>query len=193
MFGQFGRSWRARYRLGNFWACRRTGSRLGRPIVSPFTQWRDWWLHWRIHRGGALSGGDCPPAADRGSRGCPGHFGSHDRPVDRSGQRDIEARLVYGDSLAKPQTPAKAVNTHLTKPKTTIGRAEESDVGLFWRPFHCQPARGQSKNAKTPLCWPKPKARSASTVPPVTQPVQLKNGDRVEVGGTILLFSRAGR
>ena len=52
VFGLFGGLGGARYRLGNFRACRRAGSRLGRPIGGPFTQWRDWRLYRRGHRGG---------------------------------------------------------------------------------------------------------------------------------------------
>jgi VWFA-related protein len=75
----------------------------------------------------------------------------------------------------------------LIKAKTTIGRAEESDVGLF----------GDQSIANLHALIERQKgkffiARGEGPVRvnhvPVTQPVQLKNGDRVEVGGTLLLF-----
>ena len=75
----------------------------------------------------------------------------------------------------------------LMKAKTTIGRAEESDVGLFGdRSISDMHAVVERQKGKFLL------ARGQGTVKvnqsPVTQPVQLKNGDRVEVGGTLLLF-----
>lgn len=80
----------------------------------------------------------------------------------------------------------------LVKTKTTIGRAEESDVGLFGDQsvanLHAVIERQKGKFML---------ARGEGMVrvnhAPVTQPVQLKNGDRVEIGGTLLLFrERAG-
>jgi pSer/pThr/pTyr-binding forkhead associated (FHA) protein len=75
----------------------------------------------------------------------------------------------------------------LVKAKTTIGRAEENDVGLF--------GDQSVANRHAVVEWQKGKfflARGEGQVrvnqQPVTQPVQLKNGDRVEVGGTLLLF-----
>jgi pSer/pThr/pTyr-binding forkhead associated (FHA) protein len=75
----------------------------------------------------------------------------------------------------------------LVKAKTRIGRAEESDVGLFGDQsvanFHAMVERQKGKFLV---------ARGEGSVrvnqQPVTQPVQLKNGDRVEVGGTLFLF-----
>jgi len=75
----------------------------------------------------------------------------------------------------------------LIKPKTWMGRAEESDVGLFGDQsvanFHAVIERQKHKYLL---------ARGEGAVrvnqQPVTQPVQLKNGDRVEVGGTLFLF-----
>ncbi len=75
----------------------------------------------------------------------------------------------------------------LTKPRTIIGRAEESDVGLFGDQavahLHAFIERKQDAFVL---------ARGEGIVrvnqAPVTQPVPLKNGDRVEVGGTLFLF-----
>jgi hypothetical protein len=75
----------------------------------------------------------------------------------------------------------------LIKPKTRIGRAEESDVGLFGDQavanFHAVVERQKGKFLL---------ARGEGAVrvnqQPVTQPVQLKNGDRIEIGGTLFLF-----
>lgn len=75
----------------------------------------------------------------------------------------------------------------LIKPKTRIGRAEESDIGLFGDQavanFHAVIERQKQKYLL---------ARGEGAIrvnqQPVTQPVQLKNGDRVEVGGTLFLF-----
>ncbi len=75
----------------------------------------------------------------------------------------------------------------LTKARTTIGRAEESDVGLFGDQsianLHAFIERQKSQCVLT-------HAEGAVRVnqAPVTQPVTLKNGDRIEVGGTLLLF-----
>jgi hypothetical protein len=75
----------------------------------------------------------------------------------------------------------------LVKTKTTIGRAEESDVGLFGdRSISDMHAVVERQKGKFLL------ARGQGTVKvnqsPVTQAVELKNGDRVEIGGTLLLF-----
>ncbi|MGE0823776.1 MAG: FHA domain-containing protein [Candidatus Binatia bacterium] len=75
----------------------------------------------------------------------------------------------------------------LVKAKTTIGRAEENDVGLFGDQsvanLHAVVERQKGKFML---------ARGDGLVrvnqQPVTQPVQLQNGDRVEIGGTLLLF-----
>jgi hypothetical protein len=75
----------------------------------------------------------------------------------------------------------------LIKPKTRIGRAEESDIGLFGDQavanFHAVIERQKQKYLLA-------RGEGALRVnqQPVTQPVQLKNGDRVEVGGTLFLF-----
>lgn len=75
----------------------------------------------------------------------------------------------------------------LVKTKTTIGRAEESDVGLFGdRSVSDMHAVVERQKGKFIV------ARGQGTVTvnntPVTQPAQLKNGDRIEIGGTLLLF-----
>ncbi|MBI3800517.1 MAG: FHA domain-containing protein [Deltaproteobacteria bacterium] len=80
----------------------------------------------------------------------------------------------------------------LVKAKTTIGRAEESDVGLFGDQSvanrHAVVERQKSK-----FFLARGEGRVLVNQQPVNQPVQLKNGDRVEVGGTLLLFrERAG-
>ncbi len=75
----------------------------------------------------------------------------------------------------------------LTKPHTTIGRAEESDIGLFGDQsianLHAFIERQKNQCILT---------RSEGVVrvnqTPVAQPVPLKNGDRIEIGGTLLLF-----
>lgn len=75
----------------------------------------------------------------------------------------------------------------LLKPKTTIGRAEESDVGLFGDQsvanLHAMVERQKGKFIL---------ARGEGVVrvnqQSLTQPIQLKNGDRVEIGGTLFLF-----
>lgn len=75
----------------------------------------------------------------------------------------------------------------LIKAKTTIGRAEESDVGLFGDQTvaHLH-ALVERQKGKFVLARGEGQVRVNHV--PVTQPVQLKNGDRVEVGGTMLLF-----
>ncbi|MGH8407486.1 MAG: FHA domain-containing protein, partial [Pseudomonas sp.] len=75
----------------------------------------------------------------------------------------------------------------LIKAKTTIGRAEESDVGLFGDQavanLHAMVERQKGK-----FFLARGEGQVRVNHAPVTQPVQLKNGDRVEVGGTLLLF-----
>jgi pSer/pThr/pTyr-binding forkhead associated (FHA) protein len=75
----------------------------------------------------------------------------------------------------------------LVKAKTTIGRAEESDVGLFGDQsvanLHAVIERQKGKFMVT-----RGEGQVRVNQVPVSQPVQLKNGDRVEVGGTLLLF-----
>jgi hypothetical protein len=80
----------------------------------------------------------------------------------------------------------------LVKAKTTIGRAEESDVGLFGDQsvanLHALVERQKGK-----FFIARGEGQVRVNHAPVTQPIQLKNGDRVEVGGTLLLFrERAG-
>ncbi len=80
----------------------------------------------------------------------------------------------------------------LVKAKTTIGRAEESDVGLFGDQsvanLHAVVERQKGK-----FILSRGEGLVRVNHVPVTQPVQLKNGDRVEIGGTLLLFrERAG-
>lgn len=75
----------------------------------------------------------------------------------------------------------------LVKTKTTIGRAEESDVGLFGDQsvanMHAVVERQKGK-----FFLARGEGQVRVNHQPVSQPVQLKNGDRVEVGGTLLLF-----
>ncbi len=80
----------------------------------------------------------------------------------------------------------------LVKAKTLIGRAEESDVGLFGdQSVANRHAVVERQKGKFFLARGEGQVRVNQQ--PVTQPVQLKNGDRVEVGGTLLLFrERAG-
>jgi len=82
---------------------------------------------------------------------------------------------------------------HLTKPKTTIGRAEESDVGLFGDRSVAN-LHAVVEKQKSRFVLAKGQGQVSVNRTPVGQPVQLKNGDRVEVGGTLLLFrERAGK
>jgi pSer/pThr/pTyr-binding forkhead associated (FHA) protein len=75
----------------------------------------------------------------------------------------------------------------LIKAKTTIGRAEESDVGLFGDQSVANlHALVERQKGKFFIAHGEGLVRVNHT--PVTQPVQLKNGDRIEVGGTLLLF-----
>ncbi len=76
---------------------------------------------------------------------------------------------------------------HLTKEKSTIGRAEESDVGLF----------GDQSITELHAMVEKQKReftliRSGGEVnvngERIDRPVLLNNGDRIEIGGTLLLF-----
>lgn len=75
----------------------------------------------------------------------------------------------------------------LIKAKTTIGRAEENDVGLFGDQsvanLHAMVERQKGK-----FLLARGEGQVRVNQVPVTQPVPLKNGDRVEVGGTLLLF-----
>jgi pSer/pThr/pTyr-binding forkhead associated (FHA) protein len=75
----------------------------------------------------------------------------------------------------------------LTKPRTTIGRAEESDIGLFGDQGVANLHTFIDRQKSTFVL-----ARGEGFVrvnqTPVTQPVTLKNGDRIEVGGTLFLF-----
>jgi len=75
----------------------------------------------------------------------------------------------------------------LVKAKTRIGRAEENDVGLFGDQsvanFHAMVERQKGKFLLT-----RGEGMVRVNQQPVAQPVQLKNGDRVEVGGTLFLF-----
>jgi len=82
---------------------------------------------------------------------------------------------------------------NMTKPKTTIGRAEESDVGLFGDRSIANLHAVVEKRQNT-FVLAKNEGQVSVNRTPVAQPIQLKNGDRVEVGGTLLLFrERAGR
>jgi type III secretion system (T3SS) inner membrane Yop/YscD-like protein len=75
----------------------------------------------------------------------------------------------------------------LVKAKTTIGRAEESDVGLFGdQSVANRHAVVERQKGKFFLARGEGQVRVNHQA--VSQPVQLKNGDRVEVGGTLLLF-----
>ena len=75
----------------------------------------------------------------------------------------------------------------LLKPKTTIGRAEESDVGLFGDQsvanLHAIVERQKGK-----FVLVRGEGIVRVNQQSLTQPVQLKNGDRIEIGGTLLLF-----
>ncbi|MBI3301245.1 MAG: FHA domain-containing protein [Deltaproteobacteria bacterium] len=75
----------------------------------------------------------------------------------------------------------------LIKAKTTIGRAEESDVGLFGdQSVANMHALVERQKGKFLIARGEGQVRVNHV--PVTQPVQLKNGDRIEVGGTLFLF-----
>src|SRR6266704_2196584 len=75
----------------------------------------------------------------------------------------------------------------LVKAKTTIGRAEESDVGLFGDQsvanLHAMVERQKGK-----FVLARGEGQVRVNHVPVTRWGQLKNGDRVEVEGTLLLF-----
>ena len=75
----------------------------------------------------------------------------------------------------------------LTKPRTTIGRAEESDVGLFGDQAVAN-LHAFIDRQKSMFTLIRGEGLVRVNQAPVTQPVQLKNGDRIEVGGTLFLF-----
>jgi pSer/pThr/pTyr-binding forkhead associated (FHA) protein len=75
----------------------------------------------------------------------------------------------------------------LIKARTTIGRAEESDVGLFGDQSVAN-RHAVVERQKGKFFLARGEGRVLVNRQPVNQPVQLKNGDRVEVGGTLLLF-----
>lgn len=75
----------------------------------------------------------------------------------------------------------------LTKPRTTIGRAEESDVGLFGDQSVAN-LHAFINRQKNTFILMRGEGLVRVNQTPVTQPVQLKNGDRIEVGGTLFLF-----
>lgn len=75
----------------------------------------------------------------------------------------------------------------LTKARTTIGRAEENDVGLFGDPAVSN-IHAFIDRQKHAFFISRSEGLVRVNLAPVTQPVQLKNGDRLEVGGTLFLF-----
>ena len=75
----------------------------------------------------------------------------------------------------------------LTKRRTTIGRAEESDVGLFGDQSVVN-LHAFIDRQKTGFFLMHGEGLVRVNQAPVTQPVQLKNGDRIEVGETLFLF-----
>jgi pSer/pThr/pTyr-binding forkhead associated (FHA) protein/Mg-chelatase subunit ChlD len=75
----------------------------------------------------------------------------------------------------------------LTKPRTTIGRAEESDVGLFGDQTVVN-LHAFIDRQKNTFVLKRGEGLVRVNQAPVTQPVQLKNGDRIEIGGTLFLF-----
>jgi len=88
---------------------------------------------------------------------------------------------------SKSRNAREGKEYQLIKSRTTIGRAEESDVGLFGDQAvaNLHAFIDRRKNAFT-LMRGEGLVRVNQT--PVTQPVQLKNGDRIEIGGTLFLF-----
>lgn len=76
---------------------------------------------------------------------------------------------------------------HLTKPKTTIGRAEESDVGLFGDRSVAN-LHAVVEKQKAAFVLSRNQGQVSVNRTPVAQSVKLENGDRVEIGGTLLLF-----
>lgn len=75
----------------------------------------------------------------------------------------------------------------LTKARTTIGRAEENDVGLFGDASVAN-IHAFIDRQKQSFFISRGEGLVRVNLAPVTQPVQLKNGDRLEVGGTLFLF-----
>lgn len=75
----------------------------------------------------------------------------------------------------------------LTKPRTTIGRAEESDVGLFGDQAVAN-LHAFIDRQKNVFVLRRGEGVVRVNQTPVTQPAPLKNGDRIEVGGTLFLF-----
>ncbi|MGE0683825.1 MAG: FHA domain-containing protein [Candidatus Binatia bacterium] len=75
----------------------------------------------------------------------------------------------------------------LSKPRTTIGRAEESDVGLFGDQTVAN-LHAFIDRQKNTFVLVRGEGLVRVNQAPVTQPVQLRNGDRVEIGGTLFLF-----
>jgi pSer/pThr/pTyr-binding forkhead associated (FHA) protein/Mg-chelatase subunit ChlD len=75
----------------------------------------------------------------------------------------------------------------LTKGRTIIGRAEESDIGLFGDQTVSN-MHAFVDRQKRAFLLTRGEGVVRVNLTPVTQPVQLKNGDRIEVGGTLFLF-----
>lgn len=75
----------------------------------------------------------------------------------------------------------------LTKPRTTIGRAEENDVGLFGDQTVAN-MHAFIDRQRNGFILTRGEGLVRVNQKPVTQPALLKNGDRIEVGGTLFLF-----
>jgi hypothetical protein len=76
----------------------------------------------------------------------------------------------------------------LTKPVTIVGRAEESDIGLFGDPTVLARHAIFRNEGKTFFVSPTSGAQVLVNRQPVHGRYALKSGDRVEVGGTLFLF-----
>ncbi len=82
----------------------------------------------------------------------------------------------------------------LVKPVTVIGRAEESDVGLFGDPGVVGRHALIRREGKVFYLAPAPGAQVLLNRQVISGRQALKSGDRIEVGGTLLLFrDRVGR
>ncbi len=76
----------------------------------------------------------------------------------------------------------------LTKPVTVVGRAEESDIGLFGDPTVLARHAIFRNEGRTFFVSPTSGAQVFVNRQPVHGRYALKSGDRVEVGGTLFLF-----
>ena len=162
--------------------------RLGHPLGRADAQWGDGRIAWRCVAVAFATSADFDLSASLRPRDRDHRDGCVDRLFHRTRQRTAQARMADGGSQWQSRNAREGREYPLVKPVTVIGRAEESDIGLFGDQAVLAQHAIIRREGKDFFVSPAAVARCSSIASRLAAAIRSRSGDRVEIGGTLFLF-----